>query len=402
MFFFIIFILCWQVHAERYLIELDPSRVLPYRETADGPLRLTYQSFPGHVELVMMFPDDMTIAVVDSEEDFVMLSGYEGVVGVEEDVESYPTAPIYTQDYDDDYDQLIFQECSMMNSTVRCQRNAPWHLARSNHRIWTVPGINRTIFGNEKGIIRYNDVQIFVVDSGIQTDHPDFRGRVRPFFSNQDAKHPHGTHVAGIINSQTYGIAKGAYVLDVHVLDGQGVGSYSKILEGLAYIGRYRAPDRKCVINMSIGGPYSHILNQAVEALMRYDCFVTVAAGNDALNACYYSPSSANVMVVAATNINDRFASFSNYGQCVTMLAPGELISSLIPTNRTAIMSGTSMASPLVAGIAATYLALEPNNSPYSLRFRILSESTKNAVLIPHDDTSNVLAYFPYSATTCP
>ena len=152
---------------------------------------------------------------------------------------------------------------------------------------------------------------------------------------------------------------------------------------------------------MSIAPPYSGILNRAVERLMRNDCFVVVAAGNNGHDACFYSPSSANVMAVGATTPSDRLAEFSNWGNCVNMLAPGVAMQSLYPNNRTAVMSGTSMAAPLVSGIAALYYITEPNNTPYSLRFRLLSESTKGVISIDRKDTSNVFTYFPFTVD-CP
>lgn len=385
-------------NAAQYLVQLDPSTVIPARDTADGPLLLKRSSFPGMINKVLMFPDDLTIAIVETD-DYVSLVQSPGIISVENDLYGY-----MTQTYMEDqfvFDCSEFEEEYLNNSTKRCQSKAPWHLARLNHRKWLVPGINRTLFGNEEALIKMGEVEVFVIDSGIQLDHPEFKNRARAFFSNQESKNGHGTHVAGLINSQTFGIAKNAFIYDVHVLDGDGVGSYSRILEGLAYVGRYRNFKKKCVVNMSIGGPYSHIMNQAVESLMRNDCFVVVAAGNNGQDACLYSPSSANVVTVGATTNTDKLAEWSNWGNCVNILAPGQSIQSLYPNNRTAFMSGTSMAAPLVSGIAAYYMVLEPNNTPYSLRFRIMSESTKGVIEVDRQDTPNVFSYFPYSAS-CP
>lgn len=376
------------INAYRYLVQLD--NVVQSRIHREGPVLFKRQSFPGMINKVIMFEDQTTIAVVESDYEISELQNYEGVVAVEPDYLAQASW----------FDQTVFEYEN--DSQIVCQNRAPWHLARLNYRQWMIPGINRTVFGNSEGKAKLADVEIFVVDSGIQLDHPEFRGRVRPFFSNQQSKSPHGTHVAGLILGRTFGVAKNAVVNDVHVLDSNGSGSYSAILEGLAFISRTRNTDKKCIVNMSLGGPFSRIVNRIVESLMYTGCVVVVAAGNNGDDACKYSPSSADVISVGATGPDDKIALFSNYGTCVDILAPGDNIQSSYPTNNTSFMSGTSMAAPIVAGIAAFYLTLEPPANPYALRFKIMSDSTRGVIDVRgRKDQLSYFSFFPYSSLNC-
>lgn len=221
-----------------------------------------------------------------------------------------------------------------------CQYNPPWHL--KNARLAYSYDSSRT----------GRDVTVYIVDTLVDITHADLEGRARVGYSSVNGMHYHGTHVAGIIGSRTYGVAKKANLVSVAVLDETGRGSYSEILKGLEFIGKQA---KKGIINMSLGGSFSSVINNAVEALEKLGHIVVAAAGNDAQNACETSPASANVLTVAAFDITYTFASFSNYGKCVDVAAPGVSIESTLPNNSVGLLSGTSMATPYVSGVLAVF-----------------------------------------------
>jgi subtilisin family serine protease len=203
-------------------------------------------------------------------------------------------------------------------------------------------------------------VRAYVIDTGIQTSHPNFGTRAMAvydaFGGNGADCNGHGTHVAGTVGGATYGVAKAALLRGVKVLDCNGSGSTSGIIAGVDWV---RANHIKpAVANMSLGGGYSGALNTATTNLSNAGVFVAVAAGNENQNACNVSPASAAAAhTVAASDKTDTRASFSNYGSCVDIYAPGVSITSTWLNGSTNTISGTSMASPHVAGVAALYKA---------------------------------------------
>jgi subtilisin family serine protease len=209
-------------------------------------------------------------------------------------------------------------------------------------------------------------VKVFVVDRGVLASHAELAGRVDPGFSavndifGTSDPQGHGTHVAGTIAGSTYGVAKNSRIVPVRVLGADGSGTNSAVIAGLNWIStQVTQGSTKAVVNMSLGGGFSKAVNDAVQSLVNLDVTVVVAAGNSAANACNSSPSSApNALTVAATDNTDNFASYSNRGSCVDILAPGTGVTSAWSTSNTAIstVTGTSMASPHVAGAAALLL----------------------------------------------
>lgn len=204
-------------------------------------------------------------------------------------------------------------------------------------------------------------IHAYIIDTGIQASHPDFGGRAVNVFNSaglpNDDCNGHGTHVAGTVGSATYGVAKQVRLYGVKVLNCGGSGTWSGVIAGMDWVAVNA--QRPAVANLSLGGGYNASVNAAATNLSNSGVFVAVAAGNSyGANACNYSPASAaNVTTVGATTINDTIASFSNIGACVEIYAPGERITSTYPTSTTAILSGTSMASPHVAGVAVLYKA---------------------------------------------
>lgn len=252
-------------------------------------------------------------------------------------------------------------------------------------------------------------VHVYVVDSGIAADNPEFAGRVGDgAFTNGGSVsdcYGHGTHVAGIIASNRYGMAPDATIHPVRVLDCSGGGSTSSIVTALNWVAR-NAP-RDAVVNLSLRGPQSTALDQAVQSLVRSGRVVVVAAGNDAGDACRWSPArEPAALTVGATDERDREASFSNYGECVDLYAPGVSIRSTDfrggSTGR--LDMGTSMAAPHVAGAAAVLWSADPSLGGRQVSRKILSDSTRDAVTFPRGqgDSPNVLLYAEQAQTPGP
>jgi len=213
-------------------------------------------------------------------------------------------------------------------------------------------------------------VDVYILDTGVKADHSSFEGRaqlLKNFVREEPAidLNGHGTHVAGTIGSAKYGIAKKAHIYGIKVLDAKGSGLYSRIISAIDFVVK-RARKGKTVINLSLAGEYSKALNDVMKAARTHGVVVVVAAGNEHQNACNLSPaSSVHVMTVGATDRSDQTAEFSNWGKCVDVFAPGvDIVSLGLRSNdQSAIMSGTSMASPHVAGVVALFMSLKSYDS---------------------------------------
>ncbi|KXN67949.1 hypothetical protein CONCODRAFT_29668, partial [Conidiobolus coronatus NRRL 28638] len=252
------------------------------------------------------------------------------------------------------------------------QENAPWGLARVSQRD-KLSGDSYTY--NYKANAG-EGVNVYVIDTGINIKHKDFEGRAvwgKTMIANatDEDENGHGTHCAGTVGGKTYGVAKKANLIAVRVLDGEGSGSNSDVMAGIEWAvkdERYgiewavkdSRPGKGKVISMSLGGIFSPTLDSVVNKAVDSGVVVVVAAGNDSLDACLYSPARASKAVtVGATNIKDERASFSNWGLCVDIFAPGQDIKSTWKgsDDATNTISGTSMACPHVAGLAATFIS---------------------------------------------
>lgn len=241
-------------------------------------------------------------------------------------------------------------------------------------------------------------VHAYVIDTGIRASHDDFGGRVSGGFTaindgnGTEDCNGHGTHVAGTTGGATYGIAKNVSLHPVRVLDCQGSGSTSGVVDGIDWVtANHQDP---AVVNMSLGGGASSSIDDAVNTSVANGVFYAVAAGNEDTDACTKSPARASeVYTVAATDDTDTRASFSNYGDCVDIFAPGvDITSAWINSDTdTNTISGTSMASPHVAGAAALLLDEDGTLSPDEVKTTLTNNATSNVVSDPAGSPNRLL-----------
>lgn len=267
----------------------------------------------------------------------------------------------------------------------------PWGLDRIDQR--TLP-LSRTYTYTYTG----SGVRAYIIDTGIQTSHPQFGGRASVAYdalggNGQDCN-GHGTHVAGTVGGSTYGVAKSVSLRAVRVLDCNGSGSNSGVIAGMNWVAAHAA--KPAVANMSLGGGYSSAVNSAATSLANSGVFLAVAAGNSNANACNYSPSSApGTLTVAASDKTDLRASFSNYGGCVDVYGPGVAIKSAWLNSGTNTISGTSMATPHATGVGALYKSRYGDAASSTIVNWIISNSTANVIRSNPSGTPNRLLFSP-------
>jgi subtilisin family serine protease len=241
-----------------------------------------------------------------------------------------------------------------------------------------------------------SNVHAYIIDTGIDPNHSQFGGRATQVFNsaggpNQDC-HGHGTHVGGTVGSATYGVAKQVRLYGVKVLSCSGNGSNASVIAGMNFVAsNHNSP---AVANMSLGGGFSASINTALNNLANSGVFVAVASGNNNGNACNRSPASAaNATTVNASAINDSRASFSNFGTCTHLYAPGVNILSTVPGGGTGTSSGTSMATPHVAGVAALYKATFGDASFSTIRTFLINNATTGVITGNPANTPNRLLF---------
>jgi cerevisin len=302
---------------------------------------------------------------------------------------------------------------TMSEGTV--EKNAPWGLARISHRdSLSFGNFNKYLYAEEGG----EGVDAYVIDTGTNVEHVDFEGRANwgktiPQGDVDEDGNGHGTHCSGTIAGQKYGVAKKANVYAVKVLRSNGSGTMSDVVKGVewaveAHIKKSKKGDKKfkgSVANMSLGGGSSRTLDLAVNAAVDAGIHFAVAAGNDNADACNYSPAAAQKAVtVGASTLGDERAYFSNYGKCTDIFAPGLNILSTWTGSKyaTNTISGTSMASPHIAGLLAYYVSLAPAKdsafavadvTPKQLKDALINIATKDTLTDIPADTPNLLAW---------
>ena len=287
--------------------------------------------------------------------------------------------------------RVKFVEEDGVVTTDATQTNATWGLDRIDQR--NRP-LNTTYVNNWTG----SGVTAYIIDTGIRTTHTQFGGRASVHFdalggNGQDCN-GHGTHVAGTVGSSTYGVAKSVTLRAVRVLGCNGSGTNSGVIAGVNSVAQNHAA--RSVANMSLGGGASSALDSAINNLHNSGVSIVVAAGNSNANACNSSPARAPLAItVGSTTSTDARSSFSNVGTCLDLFAPGSSITSAWSTSNTATatISGTSMASPHVAGVAALYRQAFPSASPTTVRNAIVNGATPNVVTNAGAGSPNRLLY---------
>ncbi len=271
------------------------------------------------------------------------------------------------------------------------QVSPPWGLDRIDQ---TARPLDHSYHSPDSGAV----VNAYIIDTGISSSHQEFQGRVGEgtdlvdHDANPSDCNGHGTHVAGTIGGTTFGVAKTVLLHGVRVLDCNGSGSTSDVIAGIEWVTAHHL--KPAVANMSLGGGASQAIDEAVAASIQAGVTYVVAAGNESANACNSSPARApTAITVGSTTSEDSRSSFSNFGACVDVFAPGSDILSAWYTSATATntISGTSMASPHVAGVAALFLAQHPTALPAEVASEIKTNATPSKVTNAGSGSPNLL-----------
>ncbi|HEY5973547.1 MAG TPA: S8 family serine peptidase [Geobacteraceae bacterium] len=288
----------------------------------------------------------------------------------------------------------VDQAITIGNETV--QGASTWNLDRIDQRNLPLDGFyGYTSTGN--------GVTAYIIDTGILTSHNEFTGRASIGFDavgdgrNGSDCNGHGTHVAGTVGGYNYGVAKDVKLVAVRVLDCSGSGTISGVIAGVDWVTKNAS--KPAVANMSLGGGASAALDNAVKASIGSDVTYAIAAGNSNKDACRYSPARVpTAITVGATTSSDTRASYSNYGSCLDLFAPGSSITSAWNTSNTATntISGTSMATPNVTGVASLYLQNNPYALPVDVATAITSTATSKVVKNAGKNSPNRLLFTNY------
>jgi len=290
------------------------------------------------------------------------------------------------------HSSVAYVEQNHTVSLAATQTNPPsWGLDRIDQR-------NRPLNNAYTYPTTASNVTAYIIDTGIRTTHNDFGGRARAgydaFGGTSADCNGHGTHVAGTVGGSSYGVAKGVRLVAVRVLNCSGSGTIAGVVAGVNWVTANAV--KPAVANMSLGGGASSTLDSAVANSISSGVSYAVAAGNSNANACNYSPARvSSAITVGATTSSDARASYSNYGSCLDIFAPGSSITAPWYNSNTATntISGTSMASPHAAGAAALVLSRFPSYSPSQVASYLVSNATTGVVSSAGSGSPNRLLF---------
>lgn len=350
---------------ERYIVVLDQDEV---GDAADNMKKAQDLSDAYGAEVTDFFPS--------------VLAGFSARMS-EEQAESLSEDPA-----------VAYVEEDGIVEIAATQSNAPWGLDRIDQR-------DRPLNGTYSYTRTGSGVNVYIIDTGIRRTHTQFGGRAFVGFDaigdgrNTSDCNGHGTHVAGTVGGSTYGVAKGVRLFAVRVLNCSGQGSTSGVISGVNWVTSNHT--KPAVANMSLGGGISSSLDTAVRNSIAAGVTYAVAAGNSNVDASNSSPARVSeAITVGSSTINDARSSFSNFGSVVDVFAPGSSITSAWYTSdtATATISGTSMASPHVAGVAARVLQGSPGSSPATVRNSIVNAATTSRLSGIPSGTANRLLFW--------
>jgi subtilisin family serine protease len=286
---------------------------------------------------------------------------------------------------------VAYVEQDRVVTTQGTQTGATWGLDRIDQR--SLPLNGTYTYPNTA-----SNVRAYIIDTGIRISHSDFGGRAtwgtNTVDSNNTDCNGHGTHVAGTVGGAKYGVAKGVRLVAVKVLNCSGSGTTAGVVSGVNWVTSNAV--KPAVANMSLGGGASSTLDNAVANSISSGVTYGIAAGNSSANACNYSPARvASAITVGATTSSDARASYSNYGSCLDIFAPGSSITSDWRTSDTATntISGTSMATPHVVGAAALVLGANPSYTPAQVASYLTGNATTGKVTNPGSGSPNRLLF---------
>ncbi|EHU1907538.1 S8 family peptidase [Acinetobacter baumannii] len=286
---------------------------------------------------------------------------------------------------------LSVESDTIVNIDATTQSNPDWGLDRIDQK--ALP-LNSTYSYLQTG----SGTTAYIVDTGILSSHQEFSGRVLSGYTvisdgnGTTDCNGHGTHVAGTVGGTTYGVAKNVNLVPIRILGCDGSGASSNVIAGLDWI--LKNGKKPAVVNMSLGGEANASLDSAVENLFNNGYVMVVAAGNSNTDACSSSPARVSkAITVAATDSTDTRASYSNYGSCVDIFAPGSQInSSWIGSNTaTKVLNGTSMATPHVVGVVGEMLQSTPTATPQTTSTNLLNQASNNVVKNPSGSPNRLL-----------
>eukprot|EP01123_Difflugia_compressa_P007996 TRINITY_DN227_c1_g1_i3.p1 TRINITY_DN227_c1_g1~~TRINITY_DN227_c1_g1_i3.p1 ORF type:complete len:400 (-),score=85.39 TRINITY_DN227_c1_g1_i3:144-1343(-) len=369
---------------------VDGSYIIVFKKGVEQNLLVSYMT-----EVVKNNIDLETFQIRDMQGAFVKMTPYQAQEQLNHD------------------NVIEYIEEDQIQSIGACttQSDADWNLERLSERTIDLGNLQGFNHDSTQGA----GVTSYIIDTGVHYTHNDFGGRASWGTNTVDSTNSdcngHGTHVAGTVAGTVHGVAKKTTIVAVKVLNCQGSGTTQSVIAGIEWVAQNAKKPANA--NMSLGGGNSLAIIDAVEAAIQSGIPFIVAAGNSNANACNYSPANApNAITVGSTAIEaqsgseiqeDIRSSFSNYGQCVDIFAPGSLIRGpwIGSNTATRTISGTSMASPHVAGVVSLIQAVNPNISPVEILKELVDNATADQIDLACTNTAclnspNLLAYTNY------